>query len=286
MLIDKVLLILSVACALILLYRLHARARGTPGPTPPSRGDSTARPRRIGPRPARPAFSWQVHIASNHGIDARRDRRFDNYITQSVERDVLELARIRERQLMREVLELLARRTAQVLDISKAMAGLTAARNTLDNHVRLLEDLFLVNRLPAWGTTLSAEQRRLRKSMSSTPVSRRGSCGSHRHVSPPSTRVRLSRLVIRRAGSHPRAASQCPNPASLPRWSRPWPPRPGACASPTTCAMRATAFRAHPRHTRSLISPDTLPHLRSSLERLQHAVTSELVPRMVATRRE
>ncbi len=57
---------------------------------------------------------------------------------------------------MREVLDRLAGRTAQVLDISKAMAGLTAARNTLDNHVRLLEDLFLVNRLPAWGTTLSA----------------------------------------------------------------------------------------------------------------------------------
>jgi predicted AAA+ superfamily ATPase len=85
-----------------------------------------------------------------------RDRWFRDYVTQSVERDVRELARIRDRQLLRDVLNRLAGRTGSVLDISKAMAGLPGDRSTHENYIRLLEDLFLVRRLPAWGTTLTS----------------------------------------------------------------------------------------------------------------------------------
>ena len=85
-----------------------------------------------------------------------RDRWFSDYVTQSVERDVRELARIRDRQLLREVLNRLAARTASILDVSKAMAGLPGERKTHDNYISLLEDLFLVRRLPAWGTTLAS----------------------------------------------------------------------------------------------------------------------------------
>ncbi len=85
-----------------------------------------------------------------------RDRWFADYISQSVERDVRELARIRDRQLLREVLNRLAARTASILDISKAMSGLPGERKTHENYIRLLEDLFLVRRLPAWGTTLAS----------------------------------------------------------------------------------------------------------------------------------
>lgn len=85
-----------------------------------------------------------------------RTRWFAAYVTQSVERDVRELARIRDRQLLRDVLNRLAGRTASILDVSKAMVGLPGERRTLDNYIRLLEDLFLVRRLPAWGTTLAS----------------------------------------------------------------------------------------------------------------------------------
>lgn len=87
---------------------------------------------------------------------ADRARWFADYITSSLERDARELSRIRERRLLRDVLDRLASRTGSILDVSKAMAGLQGERKTHDNYIRLLEDLFLVRRLPAWGTTLAA----------------------------------------------------------------------------------------------------------------------------------
>lgn len=85
-----------------------------------------------------------------------RDRWFRDYVTQSVERDVRDLARIRDRQLLRDVLNRLAGRTGSILDVSKATAGLTGDRSTHESYIRLLEDLFLIRRLPAWGTTLTS----------------------------------------------------------------------------------------------------------------------------------
>jgi len=72
-----------------------------------------------------------------------RNRWFDGYVNQSIERDALELARI-------------AGRTGQVLNLSRASEGLGADRHTIEEHTRLLEDLFLLARLPAWGKTLRA----------------------------------------------------------------------------------------------------------------------------------
>ncbi|MBU6245896.1 MAG: DUF4143 domain-containing protein [Actinomycetales bacterium] len=58
--------------------------------------------------------------------------------------------------MLRDELNPLAGRTGSALDISKAMAGLLGDRSTHENYIRLLEDLFLVRRLPAWGTTLTS----------------------------------------------------------------------------------------------------------------------------------
>lgn len=85
-----------------------------------------------------------------------RNRWFDDYVEHSIERDVVELSRIRERQVLRELLGRLAGRTGQVLNLSAAGEGLAISRTTLEEHTRLLEDLFLVERLPAWGKTLRA----------------------------------------------------------------------------------------------------------------------------------
>ncbi|WP_237700765.1 ATP-binding protein [Janibacter sp. HTCC2649] len=89
-------------------------------------------------------------------VGATRNRWFDDYITQSIERDALELARIRQRQVLRDLLGRLAGRTGQVLNLSAASQGLDLARTTAEEHTRLLEDLFLIERLPAWGKTLRA----------------------------------------------------------------------------------------------------------------------------------
>lgn len=42
------------------------------------------------------------------------------------------------------------------MQISKAAEALSANRNTVESYVRLLEDLFLVERLPVWGKALRA----------------------------------------------------------------------------------------------------------------------------------
>ena len=87
---------------------------------------------------------------------AARNRWFDGCVDQSLERDALELTRIRQRQVLRELLGRLAGRTGQVLNLSRASEGLGADRHTIEEHTRLLEDLFLLARLPAWGKTLRA----------------------------------------------------------------------------------------------------------------------------------
>lgn len=85
-----------------------------------------------------------------------RDRWFDDYLTQSLERDAAELSQIRQRQLLRTVLNWFAGRTGQLSMTSKAANALQANRGTVDHYARLLEDLFLIERLPAWGKTLRA----------------------------------------------------------------------------------------------------------------------------------
>lgn len=58
-------------------------------------------------------------------VGTARDRWFDDYIRQSLERDAIELVRIRQRTMLRELLSRLAGRTAQVLNLANASQGLT-----------------------------------------------------------------------------------------------------------------------------------------------------------------
>ncbi|MBX3142635.1 MAG: ATP-binding protein [Trueperaceae bacterium] len=85
-----------------------------------------------------------------------RDRWFENYVRSSIDRDAVELARIGQRQALSELLTLSAARTAQVLNVANLSSMLELNRKTTEAYLRLLEDLFLVFRLPAWGKTLNA----------------------------------------------------------------------------------------------------------------------------------
>lgn len=86
--------------------------------------------------------------------EASRARWFDDFVRQSIERDALELSQIRQRQAMVDLLTHLAAQTGQLLNISKAAEAVGVDRKTAEAHLRLLEDLFLLVRLPAWGKTL------------------------------------------------------------------------------------------------------------------------------------
>jgi predicted AAA+ superfamily ATPase len=85
-----------------------------------------------------------------------RARWFANYLDLVLDRDVLELTRIRQREMLPRLLNQFAARTAQVLNIAGAAQAIGMEKSTAENYLRLLEAVFLVHRLPAWGTTLGS----------------------------------------------------------------------------------------------------------------------------------
>ena len=83
-----------------------------------------------------------------------RARWFDDFVRQSVERDAVELSRVRQRRSLADLLFHVAGQTGQLLNTSRAAEAIGVDRKTAESYLRLLEDLFLVVRLPAWGKTL------------------------------------------------------------------------------------------------------------------------------------
>lgn len=86
--------------------------------------------------------------------ESARHRWFDDYVRQVVERDVLELSRVRQREQLPRLLTRLAAQSGQLLNIAAAAAAVPMEKTTAENYVKLLEAVFLVYRLPAWGKTL------------------------------------------------------------------------------------------------------------------------------------
>jgi predicted AAA+ superfamily ATPase len=85
-----------------------------------------------------------------------RSRWFANYLDLVIERDVIELSRVRQREMLPRLLNQLAARSGQVLNIAAAADAVGMEKSSAENYLRLLEAVFLVQRLPAWGTTLGS----------------------------------------------------------------------------------------------------------------------------------
>ncbi|NLT05211.1 MAG: ATP-binding protein [Solirubrobacterales bacterium] len=93
-------------------------------------------------------------VARQAGVG--RDRWFDDYLRVVIERDVVDLSRIRQREKMPVLLAQLGGQTAQLLNVARAADAVGLESSTAEKYVRLLEAAFIVHRLPAWGTTLRA----------------------------------------------------------------------------------------------------------------------------------
>ena len=89
-----------------------------------------------------------------------RDRWFRDFVTLVVERDVMEIRKVRQRQVLPQVLQRLAGQTGQVVNIANIAdsVGLDAA--TVKNYLGLLEAVFLIHRLEPF--TRSAANRAIR----------------------------------------------------------------------------------------------------------------------------
>ena len=105
---------------------------------------------------ARRITSGGMPVALRRPPGPSRSRWFRNYLDLVLERDVIELSRVRQREMLPRLLNQLAARSAQVLNTASVAQAIGMDKTTAENYLRLLEAVFLVQRLPAWGTTLGS----------------------------------------------------------------------------------------------------------------------------------
>lgn len=105
---------------------------------------------------ARRMTSGGMPVALRRPPGRSRSRWFSNYINLVIERDVMELSRVRQRDMLPRLLRQLAARSGQVLNIAGVTQAVGLEKSTAENYIKLLEAVFLIQRLPAWGVTLGS----------------------------------------------------------------------------------------------------------------------------------
>jgi predicted AAA+ superfamily ATPase len=73
-----------------------------------------------------------------------------HYLKSIIERDVNDVAQVKDATELARLLELLALRNAELLNITNLSNDLHLDRKTVDHYLSILERLFLIRRLPAW----------------------------------------------------------------------------------------------------------------------------------------
>lgn len=86
----------------------------------------------------------------NRRTAARARQWHRQYLRSITERDIHDVARIQDGTQVQRLLEMVALRTAELLNMSSLGNDLDMDRQTVDRHLTVLEKLFLVRRLPAW----------------------------------------------------------------------------------------------------------------------------------------
>lgn len=84
----------------------------------------------------------------------RRTALLDSYVDSLIQRDVREIADVRDPATFRRVLQLLAVRSSGLLNVNGMASELGIDRGTVNRHIQILEDLFIVRRLGAWHRNL------------------------------------------------------------------------------------------------------------------------------------
>lgn len=85
----------------------------------------------------------------------RRSAFLDNYVSDIVNRDVIQLSNIEHGPQMRALIRLLAARSGQMLVPGKLAGELGLPQSTVNRYLSLLEEVFLIKRIPAWSRNLS-----------------------------------------------------------------------------------------------------------------------------------
>jgi uncharacterized protein len=86
----------------------------------------------------------------------RRERFFDSYLADLVARDVSQLSEIERTAEMRALIRLLAARSGQLLVANAVGSDARLPASTVRRYLALLEEVFLIKRVPAWSRNVSA----------------------------------------------------------------------------------------------------------------------------------
>lgn len=95
-------------------------------------------------------------VALRQPTDAARRAWFRGYLDLVVQRDVLDIRRIRQRDALPRLLQGLVAQTGQLLNMARAAEKAGLNRAVGSDYVTLLEAVFAIHRLPAWGTAPNA----------------------------------------------------------------------------------------------------------------------------------
>lgn len=88
--------------------------------------------------------------ALQRGAGRRRENWYRNYIDTLVQRDVRDLARISSLDALPRLLRLAADRSARLFNLSDLASSFQLSRTTVGDYVTLLENIFLLERVPPW----------------------------------------------------------------------------------------------------------------------------------------
>ena len=82
--------------------------------------------------------------------ERRRQRRYRDYVDTIVERDVADLLKIRKSDALRRLIDQLAVRTGNELNVQGLAGTIGVQRPTVETYLDVLTKLSLLWRLPAW----------------------------------------------------------------------------------------------------------------------------------------
>jgi predicted AAA+ superfamily ATPase len=83
-------------------------------------------------------------------LPARRRAWYRDYVDTQIQRDVRDLSRLRSLDTLPKLMGLVAAHTARLINVADLAAPFELTRQTIHEHVTLLERVFLLERLPSW----------------------------------------------------------------------------------------------------------------------------------------
>lgn len=95
----------------------------------------------------------------------RRERFFESYVNDLLDRDVTQLADIQRRSDLHRLLRLVADSMAQPMVIARVSSALQLPESTTRRYLSLFEEVFLIKRLPAWSATATKRASRTPKTL-------------------------------------------------------------------------------------------------------------------------